>query len=34
MIEEKENRKLVRAFYDATVPGHREPLREIQARVV
>ena len=29
MIEE--NEKLVRAFYDATVAGHREPLSEIQA---
>lgn len=26
-----ENEKLVRAFYDATVPGHREALRGIQA---
>ena len=29
MTEEKE--KLVRAFYEATVPGHRESLRGIQA---
>jgi ketosteroid isomerase-like protein len=26
-----ENEKLVRAFYEATVPGHREALRGIQA---
>ena len=26
-----ENEKLVRAFYEATVPGHREALRAIQA---
>ena len=30
MIEE-ENEKRVRAFYEATVPGHRESLRAIQA---
>ena len=29
MIEE--NEKLVRAFYEATVPGHREATRGIQA---
>jgi ketosteroid isomerase-like protein len=29
MIEE--NEKLVRAFYEATVPGHRQALRRIQA---
>jgi ketosteroid isomerase-like protein len=27
----EENEKLVRAFYEATVPGHRESLRAIQA---
>ena len=27
----KENEKLVRAFYEATVPGHREALRGLQA---
>jgi uncharacterized protein len=27
----EENEKRVRAFYDATVPGHRESLRGIQA---
>jgi ketosteroid isomerase-like protein len=27
----EENEKLVRAFYEATVPGHREALRGIQA---
>jgi uncharacterized protein len=26
-----ENEKLVRAFYDATAPGHREALRGLQA---
>ena len=26
-----ENEKLVRAFYEATVPGHREALRGLQA---
>jgi len=26
-----ENEKLVRAFYEATVPGHRESLRGLQA---
>jgi ketosteroid isomerase-like protein len=31
MSDEKENEKLVRAFYEATVPGHREALRGIQA---
>ena len=31
MTNEKENEKLVRAFYEATVPGHREKLRGIQA---
>ena len=31
MNDEKENEKLVRAFYEATVPGHREALRGIQA---
>ena len=30
MIEE-ENEKRVRAFYEATVPGHRESLRGLQA---
>ena len=30
MIEE-ENTKRVRAFYEATVPGHRESLRGLQA---
>ena len=34
MIEE-ENEKRVRTFYEATVPGHREPLWRLQApRVV
>ena len=34
-MSESENEKLVRAFYEATVPGHREALRGIQApRVV
>lgn len=27
----EENEKLARAFYEATVPGHREALRGIQA---
>lgn len=27
----KQNEKLVRAFYEATVPGHRAPLRALQA---
>jgi|SRR4029434_2654837 ketosteroid isomerase-like protein len=31
MADEEENEKLVRAFYEATVPGHRESLRGIQA---
>lgn len=31
MTNEEENEKLVRAFYEATVPGHRESLRGIQA---
>jgi len=31
MANEKENEKLGRAFYEATVPGHREKLRGIQA---
>jgi hypothetical protein len=31
MSDEKENEKLARAFYEATVPGHREALRGIQA---
>ena len=31
MSDEKENEKLVRAFYAATAPGHREALRGIQA---
>ena len=26
-----ENEKLVRAFYEATAPGHRESLRGLQA---
>jgi ketosteroid isomerase-like protein len=30
-MSESENEKLVRAFYEATVPGHREALRGIQA---
>ena len=31
----QDNEKLARAFYDATVPGHRERLRVLQApRVV
>ena len=31
MSVEEENEKLVRAFYEATVPGHRNALRGIQA---
>ena len=31
MSDTKENEKLVRAFYEATVPGHREALRGLQA---
>ncbi len=31
MADEEENEKLVRAFYEATVPGHRESLRGLQA---
>ena len=31
MTNEKENEKLVRAFYEVTVPGHREALRGIRA---
>jgi uncharacterized protein len=31
MIKEKENEKRVRAFYEATVPGHRESLRGLQS---
>jgi ketosteroid isomerase-like protein len=31
MTEEEENEKRVRAFYEATVPGHRESLRGLQA---
>lgn len=31
MTLEEENEKRVRAFYDATAPGHREPLRSLQA---
>jgi uncharacterized protein len=31
MSDTKENEKLVRAFYEATAPGHRESLRGIQA---
>lgn len=27
----EENERLVRAFYEATVPGHRAPLRGLQA---
>ncbi|HEY2775622.1 MAG TPA: nuclear transport factor 2 family protein [Candidatus Binatia bacterium] len=35
MDETKDNETRVRAFYDATVPGHREALRGLQApRVV
>ena len=31
MIEEEENEKRVRAFYEATAPGHRESLWGLQA---
>lgn len=31
MADEGENEKLVRAFYEATAPGHRESLRGLQA---
>ena len=31
MTDEQQNEKLVRAFYEATVPGHREALRGLQA---
>ena len=31
MTDEEGNEKLVRAFYEATVPGHRNALRGIQA---
>jgi len=31
MSDEQENERLVRAFYEATVPGHREALRGIQS---
>ena len=31
MTREEQNEKRVRAFYKATVPGHREPLRGLQA---
>jgi uncharacterized protein len=31
MTQEEENRKLVEAFYKATIPGHREALRGIQS---
>jgi ketosteroid isomerase-like protein len=31
MTDEQQNEKLVRAFYEATVPGHRNALRGIQA---
>ncbi|MGH8651569.1 MAG: hypothetical protein ACREYE_05025 [Gammaproteobacteria bacterium] len=30
-MTEEENEKRVRAFYEATVPGHRESLRGLQA---
>ncbi|HEX7233137.1 MAG TPA: nuclear transport factor 2 family protein [Candidatus Binatia bacterium] len=30
-MNDSENQKLVRTFYQATVPGHRESLRGIQA---
>ena len=30
MTDEGENEKRVRAFYDATAPGHRERLRSLQ----
>ena len=31
MTDREENEKLARAFYEATVPGHRNALRGIQA---
>ena len=31
MTDQEQNEKRVRAFYEATVPGHREALRGIQA---
>jgi ketosteroid isomerase-like protein len=31
MTHEEQNEHRVRAFYKATVPGHREPLRALQA---
>ena len=31
MADEEENEKRVRAFYEATVPGHREALRGLQS---
>ncbi len=31
MTEAEDNEKLVRAFYEATMPGHREPLWSLQA---
>lgn len=31
MTHEEQNENRVRAFYKATVPGHREPLRGLQA---
>ena len=31
MTDEQQNEKLVRAFYEATLPGHREALRGLQA---
>jgi ketosteroid isomerase-like protein len=35
MTDEKQNEKHVRAFYEATAPGHRERLRSLQVpRVV
>ena len=30
MTDERENEKHVRAFYEATAPGHRERLRSLQ----
>jgi uncharacterized protein len=30
-MAEEENERLVRAFYEATVPGHREALRGLQS---
>lgn len=30
-MTEEENEKRVRAFYEATVPGHREALRGLQS---